>query len=359
MKRPYLLGFVGVGLCMCPYNFASPNDATTCGYSSGLGEGKAGRRGRIISGLTRVATERRARESNGLVVGMKVGRKKLCRRLATRGGGTVDDEEEEKGDWIDDENLEGGERMLWSPGAVSIGKAVKKVMLQLNASPEGVKESAYLIPKLVIRGLVCLQIYRLLDYRDAKSVRLCRVAYTLYLCIYQALCAYIRVLVWRTNDATPVTSPPSKAILEMGRKLLAKGGGELGLKGTSHGLEDFASKMLVHKETAKQHDLLCINRMRSRVIVLGIVSYFTHTHLGWLRPIMISAVVNLFNLLDSPIFKVHVLGWKAEGSIARPYQTPVTLQDFLKRHTEKWKEERLRSSQKFETEEEDILENAE
>ncbi len=346
MKRPYLLGFVGVGLFICPYNFAFPNDATACGYSSGLGEGKAGRKGRIISGLTSVATEGWTRESNDVVVGVRAERKKLRSRLITRGGGIVYDEDEEKGDWVNDENLERGERLQWSPGAVSIGKVVKKVMLQLNASPKGVEESAYLVPKLVFRGLVCFQLYRVLDYRDPATVRLCRVVYTLYLCIYQALCAYIRVLVWRENDATPVTCPPPKAILEVGEKLLANGGGGLGLEGISLRLEDFAGKMLTRKETAKQHDLLCIDRMRSRIILIGIASYFAHTRFGWLRPIMISAVVNLFNLLDSPVFKVHVLGWKAKGSISRPFQAPVMLQDLLKRHTEKWKEEGLRASKK-------------
>eukprot|EP01084_Bolivina_argentea_P143387 251821_1 len=358
MRRPYLLSFVGVGLCICPHNFAFRNDATACGYSSGFSEGKAGRRGRIISGLTREATERCTRESNGVVVGTRAERKKFCIRLTTRGGGILDYEEEEEGYWIDDENLERGERLGWSPGGISIGKAVKKVLLKLNASPEGVEESAYLIPKLVIRGLICLQLYRVLDYRDAATVRLCRVAYALYLCIYQALCASIRVLVWRANDATPVTCPPPKAILGMGEKLLANGQGGLGLEGTSRKLEYFGGQMLTRKETAKQHDLLCINRMRSRVILIGIVYYFTHTRFGWLRPIMISAVVSLFNLVDSPIFKVHVLGWKAERSIARPFQTPVTLQDLLKRHTNKWKEEGLKAKQEIETEEE-FVENEE
>ncbi len=358
MKRSYLLGFVGVGLFICPYNFAFPNDGTACGYSSGLGEGKAGRRGRIIGGLTSVATEGWTRESNDMVTDTRAERKKLLRsRLITRGGGIVhDEEEEEKGDWADDENLERGEMLQWSPGAVSIGKVVKKVMLNLNASPKGVEESAYLIPKLAIRGLVCLQLYRVLDYRDPTTVRLCRVVYTLYLCIYQALCAYIRVLVWKENAATPVTCPPPKAVLDVGEKLLANGGGGMGLEGISHHLEGFAGKMLTRKETAKQHDLHCIDRMRSRIILIGISSYFAHTRFGWLRPIMISAVVNLFNLLDSPIFKVHVLGWKAEGSISRPFQAPVTLQDLLKRRTEKWKEEGLKARQEVETEE-NVMEN--
>ncbi len=350
MRRPYLVGFVGVGLCICPHNFAFRNDATACGYSSGFSEGKAGRRGRIIRGLTREATERCTRESDGVVVGARAERKKLSIRLTTRGGGIVDhDEEEEEGDWSDDVSLERGERLRWNPGGVSIGKTVKKVMLKLNASPKGVEESAYLIPKLVIRGLVCLQLYRALDYKDATTVRFCRIAYVLYLCIYQALCAYIRVLVWRANDATAVTSPPPKAILEMGNKLLATGREGLGLEGTSHKLEYFADKMLTRKETTKQHDLLCINRMRSRVILLGIIAYFTHTRLGLLRPIMVSAVVNLFDLVDSPIFKVHVLKWKAERSIARPFQAPVTLQDLLKRHTEKYKEEGFKARQEIET----------
>ncbi|CAM9771499.1 unnamed protein product [Discosporangium mesarthrocarpum] len=91
------------------------------------------------------------------------------------------------------------------------------------------------------------------------------------------------------------------------------------------------AKMMGGKVTTKRYDMRLVQSMRRELTVASALMGLTHLrwHKFAVKPMMLQVFFGLLSLVDSPVFKVHVLGMKAEGKLARPFP-PYGLSEALK-----------------------------
>eukprot|EP00903_Cladosiphon_okamuranus_P016072 g14836.t1 len=170
-----------------------------------------------------------------------------------------------------------------------------------------------------------------------SHVRTARAIYTAYLVFSQALCMYIRYLIWKKNDDTEMEVPPPpqlKNFMEAGKAGVAAeatgaaaGGGEGGAKEAAGGLGGAASslgpmldKMMTSKRPVKKYDMNTIQGMRRGQFWASLLMCYTHLRRGMIKPMMLQASFGVLRMLDSPLFHIYVLGREAKGNLARPFK---------------------------------------
>eukprot|EP00752_Nemacystus_decipiens_P009972 g8894.t1 len=168
-----------------------------------------------------------------------------------------------------------------------------------------------------------------------SHVRAARAIYTGYLVFSQALCMYIRYLIWKKNDDTEMEVPPPaqlKNLMEAGKAGAAgeaAAGAEAGTggEGASGGKGGAASslgpmldKMMTSKTPVKKYDMKTIQGMRRGQFWASLIMCYTHLRKGMIKPMMLQVSFGVLRLLDSPLFHIYVLGREAKGNLARPFK---------------------------------------
>ncbi|CAN0435064.1 unnamed protein product, partial [Ectocarpus sp. 8 AP-2014] len=128
-----------------------------------------------------------------------------------------------------------------------------------------------------------------------SQVRAARAIYTVYLIVSQALCMYIRYLIWKKDDDTEVEVPPPAQL-----KKLIQDAGKAGVTGnegapatTTGGAGGAASplgpvmdKMMTSRMAVKKYDMKFIQGVRRRQFWASLMMCYTHLRRGMIKPMM-------------------------------------------------------------------------
>ncbi|CBJ25780.1 conserved unknown protein [Ectocarpus siliculosus] len=162
-----------------------------------------------------------------------------------------------------------------------------------------------------------------------SQVRAARAIYTVYLIVSQALCMYIRYLIWKKGDDTEVEVPPPAQL-----KKLIQDAGKAGVTGnegapaaTTGGAGGAASplgpvmdKMMTSRMAVKKYDMKFIQGVRRRQFWASLMMCYTHLRRGMIKPMMFQVSFGVLSLLDNPLVHIYLLGREAKGNLARPFK---------------------------------------
>ncbi len=72
--------------------------------------------------------------------------------------------------------------------------------------------------------------------------------------------------------------------------------------------------------TVGDYDLSQVKSLFFQTVMGAAIVVFMHLKWGYLRPLLLQSVLGLKTLSAAPIVQVYVLGYKAEGELARPWK---------------------------------------
>lgn len=144
---------------------------------------------------------------------------------------------------------------------------------------------------------------RRLDQDDASVLMYTRAAFATYLLVIGIVHTLLHFRVITAGDTTPLTVPPPPA-------------------------SPFAPPPDPAPEpshtTVCAYDLQLLASARKSWLLNACVLTAIHAKTGAVNPLVMSAIMGLFKMVDEPLFRLHVLGAKATGSLARPFKPDVS-----------------------------------
>ncbi|TMW58530.1 hypothetical protein Poli38472_010089 [Pythium oligandrum] len=79
------------------------------------------------------------------------------------------------------------------------------------------------------------------------------------------------------------------------------------------------------KVTISEHDMRMCRKEIQRYAIGSVITVFIHYKWGFFPPLLIQAVTQPFNLYQTALVKVALLGERSWGELRRPWQDPTTL----------------------------------
>jgi hypothetical protein len=144
-----------------------------------------------------------------------------------------------------------------------------------------------------------------LDDKDPAVVWLLRAAWAVVAAADLCALLYVRRAILRKPDHSILTYFPPSALRR---------------RGSTRPREPEPEEAVI--TTHSRYDLGVWWRMLATHLIGAATTAAAHAYLGMLSPLCIGAAAGPMHLLDAPLVRVHLLGAKPEGPLARPFGAP-------------------------------------
>jgi len=72
--------------------------------------------------------------------------------------------------------------------------------------------------------------------------------------------------------------------------------------------------------TIREYDLSQLRKWAGQILMGSIITGFLHYKWGFVPPLFIQTFLNPINMIQMPLFQIHVLGWSDDGDRKRPWK---------------------------------------
>lgn len=161
---------------------------------------------------------------------------------------------------------------------------------------------------LVTMGMVfgSIQLLRYVDLSSPKNVLILRMGYIGSQMLMLLFWTWMRSVVRRTgkaeSEALEYEEPPKPFSGEAPKRI---------------------------KTTVADYDAVEVGKQLQQIIIGTIIMLLLHVWLGMVQPLFLQILLPWKGLVTNPLVQIHLFGFKAEGTLKRPFKQPGPFSEFM------------------------------